>query len=71
MAFKSNGVVTPKLRRELCGRLAKVLAYLGCGQPELAKHHAIELQKKLIELGLLIDPARGGCDNGHQTQKTG
>lgn len=69
MAFKSNGSVTPKLRRELCGRLAKVLAYLGCGQPELAKHHAIALQKSLIDMGLLVDVRARPCDNGPHSDK--
>lgn len=69
MAFKNNGSVTPKLRRELCGQLAKVLAYLGCGQTELAKHHAIALQKMLIDMGLLVDTRTHACDNGPHSEK--
>lgn len=65
-------VVKPaSFRGRLCREVAKIAAYCDCGHPEKAKPHAIELQKMLIERGLLIDPARGGCDNGHQTQKTG
>jgi len=69
MAFKTNDSVTPKLRREMCSRVAKILAYLGCGQTELAKHHAIALQKMLIDMGLLVDVPTRACDNGPHSGK--
>lgn len=69
MAFKQTSQDIKKLRRELCMRVAKIVAYVACGQPDLAKHHAIALQKTLIGMGLLVDvPTRTG-DNGPHSDK--
>lgn len=57
-------------RGKLCTQVAKIAAYCDCGHPEKAKPHAIELQKMLIEHGLLVDGSVDGCHNDHQIGET-
>ncbi len=69
MAFDSTKSVPPGLRRHMCALVAKILAYYGYGKIDLAKRHAIELQKLLIDMGLLVDVPARTCDNGPHSGK--
>lgn len=69
MATKKRKSIVPTFRGIMCMRTAKIAAYLDCGQVELAKHHAIELQKLLIERGLLVDARTHAGDNGPHSDK--
>lgn len=69
MATRKRKSPVPTFRGMMCMRVAKIAAYVDCGQVELAKHHAIELQKMLIERGLLVDVPARTCDNGPHSGK--
>lgn len=69
MATRKRKSATPTFRGTMCYYVAKIAAHHEKGQIELAKHHAIALQKMLIDRGLLVDTRTRACDNGPHSGK--